>query len=62
MKTCTCCNREKLMTAFLKREDRKGHYAWCSDCMKALGRSSDIDCFGGGLADGGMELLEESTL
>lgn len=62
MKTCSCCNREKPMSAFFEREDRKGHYAWCNECMKALGRSSDTDCYGGGLSDGGMESLEESKL
>jgi hypothetical protein len=61
MKTCTCCNKVKPLEAFFEREDRHGHYSWCCDCMKALGRDIMSPCqVGGGLVDGGMEVLEES--
>ena len=38
---CTKCRRWKEISCFLEREDRVGHYEFCTDCMKEQGRASD---------------------
>jgi len=40
-KKCEKCGRWRELSHFLKREDRKGFYAFCDDCMKEQGREPD---------------------
>lgn len=37
-KKCEKCNKWRELLHFLEREDRKGLYAFCNDCMKEQGR------------------------
>jgi len=50
-KKCNTCSKSLKLSCFLKREDREGYYAACSNCMTEQCRTVDypaINKRGGG--------------
>jgi len=64
MKRCSKCLVTKPLSDFVKRVDRVGHYVWCRACQATHGRDEHWPPgdAAGGLADGGMQGLEEKKL
>lgn len=65
MRTCRKCKCIKNLCKFEPRTDRRGFYIWCRQCQATHGREPGYppsDIRGGGLADGGMQGLEEKKL
>lgn len=63
MKRCTNCGIAKANDNFYVRDDAPGLYAWCTDCMKEQGRTTDyppIKERGHGLLDGGFRVINGS--
>lgn len=64
MKRCSRCLVTKPLSDFVKRNDRVGHYVWCRTCQAQQGREEGWppDEQAGGLADGGMQGLQEKRI